>query len=167
MSFGLKQVGFGQTVCTPLRPRCGICSISDLCPSAFKETSSPSSKGKKYEKNKMRLLLKWWISLIFFSSPVSHLYLSFKTKDVLYLLYFCVGWHWKHFGFVIRWDKKKLWEDSNCMILLNSVMYKKCEIQRAMKHLSGKFIAFALSAHCFWLFYGSFFPLWYFRTCQT
>ncbi|XP_058201909.1 endonuclease III homolog 1, chloroplastic-like isoform X2 [Rhododendron vialii] len=47
-------VGFGQTVCTPLRPRCGICSISDLCPSAFKETSSPSSKGKKYEKNKKR-----------------------------------------------------------------------------------------------------------------
>ncbi|KAF7150790.1 hypothetical protein RHSIM_Rhsim02G0076600 [Rhododendron simsii] len=47
-------VGFGQTVCTPLRPRCGICSISDLCPSAFKETSSPSSKGKKDEKNKKR-----------------------------------------------------------------------------------------------------------------
>ncbi|KAE9452848.1 hypothetical protein C3L33_15254, partial [Rhododendron williamsianum] len=47
-------VGFGQTVCTPLRPRCGICSISNLCPSAFKETSSPSSKGKKYEKNKKR-----------------------------------------------------------------------------------------------------------------
>ncbi|KAH7856869.1 hypothetical protein Vadar_006442 [Vaccinium darrowii] len=44
-------VGFGQTVCTPLRPRCGICSISDLCPSAFKEASSPA-KGKKPEKNK-------------------------------------------------------------------------------------------------------------------
>ncbi|POO03446.1 DNA glycosylase [Trema orientale] len=39
-------VGFGQTVCTPLRPRCGECSVSDLCPSAFKETSSPSSKSK-------------------------------------------------------------------------------------------------------------------------
>ncbi|KAK7262573.1 hypothetical protein RJT34_30147 [Clitoria ternatea] len=39
-------VGFGQTICTPLRPRCGDCSISELCPSAFKETknSSPSSK---------------------------------------------------------------------------------------------------------------------------
>ncbi|KAJ4844649.1 hypothetical protein Tsubulata_033640 [Turnera subulata] len=40
-------VGFGQTICTPLRPRCGVCSISDLCPSAFKETSSPTSKLKK------------------------------------------------------------------------------------------------------------------------
>ncbi|KAL5784008.1 hypothetical protein ACOSQ2_006400 [Xanthoceras sorbifolium] len=40
-------VGFGQTICTPLRPRCGTCSVSELCPSAFKETSSPSSKPKK------------------------------------------------------------------------------------------------------------------------
>ncbi|KAJ7980709.1 Endonuclease III-like [Quillaja saponaria] len=40
-------VGFGQTVCTPLRPHCGLCTISELCPSAFKETSSPSSKLKK------------------------------------------------------------------------------------------------------------------------
>ncbi|KAL3506694.1 hypothetical protein ACH5RR_032076 [Cinchona calisaya] len=40
-------VGFGQTVCTPLRPRCGICTVSDLCPSAFKESSSPSSTPKK------------------------------------------------------------------------------------------------------------------------
>ncbi|KAI5658057.1 hypothetical protein M9H77_26850 [Catharanthus roseus] len=30
-------VGFGQTVCSPLRPRCGICIISEFCPSAFKE----------------------------------------------------------------------------------------------------------------------------------
>ncbi|OMO98571.1 hypothetical protein CCACVL1_04190, partial [Corchorus capsularis] len=37
-------VGFGQTICTPLRPRCEICSITEFCPSAFKETSSPSSK---------------------------------------------------------------------------------------------------------------------------
>ncbi|CAN1833566.1 Endonuclease III homolog 1, chloroplastic [Linum perenne] len=40
-------VGFGQTICTPLRPRCGMCSVSDLCPSAFKESSSPSSSKSK------------------------------------------------------------------------------------------------------------------------
>ncbi|MED6145679.1 alpha,alpha-trehalase nth1 [Stylosanthes scabra] len=49
-------VGFGQTICTPLRPRCGECGISDLCPSAFKEASnsSPSSKPKKSGPNKKR-----------------------------------------------------------------------------------------------------------------
>ncbi|KAK1351386.1 Endonuclease III-like [Heracleum sosnowskyi] len=40
-------VGFGQTICTPLRPQCGKCSISDLCPSAFKEVSTPKSAPKK------------------------------------------------------------------------------------------------------------------------
>ncbi|KAL2328851.1 hypothetical protein Fmac_022278 [Flemingia macrophylla] len=47
-------VGFGQTICTPLRPRCGECSIRELCPSAFKDTSSsiPSSKSKKSGLNK-------------------------------------------------------------------------------------------------------------------
>ncbi|XP_061949390.1 endonuclease III homolog 1, chloroplastic-like isoform X1 [Populus nigra] len=40
-------VGFGQTICTPLRPRCGVCCISEFCPSAFKETSSPASKQKR------------------------------------------------------------------------------------------------------------------------
>ncbi|XP_055829335.1 endonuclease III homolog 1, chloroplastic-like isoform X1 [Solanum dulcamara] len=40
-------VGFGQTICTPLRPRCAICTVSDLCPSAFKEAASPSSTPKK------------------------------------------------------------------------------------------------------------------------
>ncbi|KAF8391826.1 hypothetical protein HHK36_022164 [Tetracentron sinense] len=45
-------VGFGQTVCTPLRPRCGMCGINDLCPSAFKETTSPSSKTKKSNQTK-------------------------------------------------------------------------------------------------------------------
>ncbi|KAG9447073.1 hypothetical protein H6P81_013201 [Aristolochia fimbriata] len=40
-------VGFGQTICTPLRPRCGECHINNLCPSAFKVTSSPRSKTKK------------------------------------------------------------------------------------------------------------------------
>ncbi|KAF7824282.1 endonuclease III-like protein 1, chloroplastic-like [Senna tora] len=40
-------VGFGQTICTPRYPRCGECGVSEFCPSAFKETSSPSSKSKK------------------------------------------------------------------------------------------------------------------------
>ncbi|XP_031257132.1 endonuclease III homolog 1, chloroplastic-like isoform X4 [Pistacia vera] len=40
-------VGFGQTICTPVRPRCEMCSVNDVCPSAFKETASPSSKLKK------------------------------------------------------------------------------------------------------------------------
>ncbi|KAL9680160.1 hypothetical protein QQ045_018038 [Rhodiola kirilowii] len=40
-------VGFGQTICTPLRPRCGLCTISKYCPSAFKETGSPLPKSKK------------------------------------------------------------------------------------------------------------------------
>ncbi|XP_077228094.1 endonuclease III homolog 1, chloroplastic-like isoform X1 [Tasmannia lanceolata] len=41
-------VVFGQTVCTPLRPRCGECSVNNLCPSAFKESAaSPTSKTKK------------------------------------------------------------------------------------------------------------------------
>ncbi|WCJ41379.1 endonuclease III 2 [Euphorbia peplus] len=43
-------VGFGQTICTPLRPRCGMCSITELCPSAFKEASSPKSK-EAYDKD--------------------------------------------------------------------------------------------------------------------
>ncbi|GAV90068.1 HHH domain-containing protein/HhH-GPD domain-containing protein [Cephalotus follicularis] len=40
-------VGFGQMICTPLRPRCGMCSVNEFCPSAFTETSSPSSKPNK------------------------------------------------------------------------------------------------------------------------
>ncbi|KAL5727159.1 DNA-(apurinic or apyrimidinic site) lyase [Ranunculus cassubicifolius] len=47
-------VGFGQTICTPLRPKCGMCSINHLCPAAFKEaiSNSPSTsrKAKKYSK---------------------------------------------------------------------------------------------------------------------
>ncbi|KAL9266940.1 Endonuclease III homolog 1, chloroplastic-like protein [Drosera capensis] len=39
-------VGFGQTICTPLRPRCEICTVSELCPSAFKEAASPSKPKK-------------------------------------------------------------------------------------------------------------------------
>ncbi|KAL5727154.1 DNA-(apurinic or apyrimidinic site) lyase [Ranunculus cassubicifolius] len=45
---------FGQTICTPLRPKCGMCSINHLCPAAFKEaiSNSPSTsrKLKKYSK---------------------------------------------------------------------------------------------------------------------
>ncbi|KAJ3671504.1 hypothetical protein LUZ60_007583 [Juncus effusus] len=38
-------VGFGQTVCTARFPKCGICGINTICPSAFKEsTSSPKPK---------------------------------------------------------------------------------------------------------------------------
>ncbi|XAR54710.1 DNA-(apurinic or apyrimidinic site) lyase [Bertholletia excelsa] len=48
-------VGFGQTVCTPVRPNCGICSVSDFCPSAFKETSSPSSKANKSVQSKKKM----------------------------------------------------------------------------------------------------------------
>ncbi|XP_004507328.1 endonuclease III homolog 1, chloroplastic [Cicer arietinum] len=47
-------VGFGQTICTPLRPRCGECGISHLCLSAFKEASDSSSfsKSTKSRRNK-------------------------------------------------------------------------------------------------------------------
>lgn len=40
-------VGFGQTICTPLRPKCDLCGINNICPSAFKESSSPNPKQKK------------------------------------------------------------------------------------------------------------------------
>ncbi|THU58992.1 hypothetical protein C4D60_Mb03t20300 [Musa balbisiana] len=40
-------VGFGRSVCTALRPRCGTCIINHLCPSAFKEARSSSSKAKR------------------------------------------------------------------------------------------------------------------------
>ncbi|WJX69681.1 alpha,alpha-trehalase nth1, variant 2 [Trifolium repens] len=44
-------VGFGRTICTPLRPRCGECGVSRFCPSAFKETSSSSSRSNKSRLN--------------------------------------------------------------------------------------------------------------------
>ena len=51
--WNLTQVGFGQTICTPLRPRCEACSVAKLCPAAFKEaSSSPSSKLKKSKQSK-------------------------------------------------------------------------------------------------------------------
>lgn len=31
------MVGLGQTICTPLNPKCDSCELSDLCPNAFKE----------------------------------------------------------------------------------------------------------------------------------
>ncbi|XP_019059591.1 PREDICTED: endonuclease III homolog 1, chloroplastic [Tarenaya hassleriana] len=46
-------VGFGQTICTPLRPKCRSCSVNELCPNAFKETPTcPSSKPKKSNQSK-------------------------------------------------------------------------------------------------------------------
>ncbi|KAH7434769.1 hypothetical protein KP509_06G033800 [Ceratopteris richardii] len=35
-------VGFGQTICTPVRPRCGDCLLNTRCPSAFKITENPA-----------------------------------------------------------------------------------------------------------------------------
>ncbi|KAI0494241.1 hypothetical protein KFK09_024373 [Dendrobium nobile] len=40
-------VGFGQTVCTPLRPKCDICTVNNLCPSAFKGSPKPTPKSIK------------------------------------------------------------------------------------------------------------------------
>ncbi|XP_012570442.1 endonuclease III homolog 1, chloroplastic-like isoform X2 [Cicer arietinum] len=45
-------VGFGRTICTAMRPRCGECGVSRFCPSAFKETSIPSSNSNKSVLNK-------------------------------------------------------------------------------------------------------------------
>ncbi|KAI4369252.1 hypothetical protein MLD38_017714 [Melastoma candidum] len=39
-------VGFGQTICTPLRPHCDKCTVSKFCPSAFEETK-PKKIGLK------------------------------------------------------------------------------------------------------------------------
>ncbi|PPS10560.1 hypothetical protein GOBAR_AA10083 [Gossypium barbadense] len=46
-------VGFGQTICTPLKPRCETCSITLFCPSAFKEASSPSKVKKSGARKKL------------------------------------------------------------------------------------------------------------------
>jgi hypothetical protein len=41
-------VGFGQMLCTPLRPKCDDCVVNQLCPSAFKEgLYSPAKKMKE------------------------------------------------------------------------------------------------------------------------
>ncbi|KAM7261347.1 hypothetical protein ACFE04_008714 [Oxalis oulophora] len=47
VSINPTLVLFEQTICTPLRSRCEMCSISSMCPSAFKETAISSSKRKK------------------------------------------------------------------------------------------------------------------------
>lgn len=42
-------VGFGQTICRPVGPKCYICDINKLCP--FKDkTKEPSSKTKSKSK---------------------------------------------------------------------------------------------------------------------
>ncbi|KAG5485442.1 hypothetical protein LSCM1_07526 [Leishmania martiniquensis] len=40
------MVGLGQTVCTPLYPKCDICELSDICPNAFKETQQKRHRAK-------------------------------------------------------------------------------------------------------------------------
>nr|XP_043618607.1 endonuclease III homolog 1, chloroplastic-like isoform X2 [Erigeron canadensis] len=40
-------VGFGQTICTPLRPSCSQCGINELCPSAFREAAPKKITSKK------------------------------------------------------------------------------------------------------------------------
>ncbi|KAL2650167.1 hypothetical protein R1flu_018295 [Riccia fluitans] len=48
-------VGFGQTVCTPLRPRCSECLINQLCPAAFKEPGK--SPGKSPSSTRLKALM--------------------------------------------------------------------------------------------------------------
>eukprot|EP01119_Soliformovum_irregulare_P021159 TRINITY_DN6995_c0_g1_i1.p1 TRINITY_DN6995_c0_g1~~TRINITY_DN6995_c0_g1_i1.p1 ORF type:complete len:275 (+),score=61.04 TRINITY_DN6995_c0_g1_i1:172-996(+) len=43
-------VGFGQTICVPVGPKCDQCTINDICPSAFKKTSAAKKKGGKRKK---------------------------------------------------------------------------------------------------------------------
>lgn len=43
----LLMVGFGQTVCLPIRPKCGECLSNKICPVAFKVTVSPKKKTDK------------------------------------------------------------------------------------------------------------------------
>lgn len=38
------MVGFGQTVCTPLRPKCADCISNKICPNAFKEVTPKKKK---------------------------------------------------------------------------------------------------------------------------
>ncbi|GET86244.1 endonuclease III, putative [Leishmania tarentolae] len=40
------MVGLGQTVCTPVHPKCSICELSGICPNAFKETAQKRVRGK-------------------------------------------------------------------------------------------------------------------------
>ena len=34
-SINLMLVGFGQTICTPMAPRCSQCKVNHLCPSSL------------------------------------------------------------------------------------------------------------------------------------
>ena len=44
-------VGFGQTICTPLRPKCGECLNKDICPTGVKEIKGqPGISPKKTTK---------------------------------------------------------------------------------------------------------------------
>lgn len=39
-------VGFGQTICTPVKPNCGECLNKDICPSAHAETKEKRKKDR-------------------------------------------------------------------------------------------------------------------------
>ncbi|CAD2220543.1 endonuclease III [Angomonas deanei] len=43
-------VGLGQTVCTPVHPKCGQCKLNTVCPNAFKE----DKKGKSPRRSPVR-----------------------------------------------------------------------------------------------------------------
>jgi len=49
-------VGFGQTVCLPVGPKCGQCKVNDLCPSAFKKNEN--QKVKKEVKTEIKSEIK-------------------------------------------------------------------------------------------------------------
>jgi endonuclease III len=49
-------VGFGQTVCLPVGPKCGQCKVNDLCPSAFKKNEN--KKVKKEVKTEVKSEIK-------------------------------------------------------------------------------------------------------------
>lgn len=40
----LLMVGFGQTICSPVSPKCNICISNQICPNAFKETGKRKKK---------------------------------------------------------------------------------------------------------------------------
>lgn len=46
-------VGYGQTLCRPINPKCEICTINDLCPTGIMNLSdTPAKKTKKTKKSK-------------------------------------------------------------------------------------------------------------------
>lgn len=51
-SINKHLVGLGQTVCSPLRPHCHECELSDVCPSAYKECGGSRGKNAAYETRK-------------------------------------------------------------------------------------------------------------------